>query len=104
MTGTFKYKGSKGSTGGIIDSQNDVGGYITYQSTPAPKDSDGDGIPDEWEITHNLNPNDKTDGAKTHSSGYTYLEIYLNSLVEEIVKAGNKNAIISVKEIYPVIK
>lgn len=104
MTGTFKYKGSKGSTGGIIDSQNDVGGYITYQSAPAPKDSDGDGIPDEWEIAHNLNPNDKTDGAKTHSSGYTYLEIYLNSLVEEIVKAGNKNAIISVKEIYPVIK
>ncbi|MCM1077547.1 MAG: pectate lyase [Bacteroides sp.] len=46
-------------------------------------DSDGDGIPDNWEKTHGLNPSDSTDGRTTTLSpeGYTNLEVYLNSLV-----------------------
>ena len=48
-------------------------------------DTDGDGIPDEWEKKHNLNPNDPSDGAKyTLSPEYTNLEMYMNSLVNHL--------------------
>lgn len=55
-------------------------------------DSDGDGIPDIWEIAHQLNPNDASDGNATTLSkeGYTNLEVYLNSLVEEITNKQNQ--------------
>lgn len=55
-------------------------------------DSDGDGMPDEWEIDNNLNPNDASDSIKTTLSeeGYTNLEVYLNSLVETITMNQNK--------------
>lgn len=40
-------------------------------------DSDKDGIPDEWEIIHGLNPNDVTDAQKdTDGDGLTNLEEY----------------------------
>lgn len=65
---------------GIIDSQNDVGGWPELKSLPAPVDSDHDGMPDEWELKKGLNPNDAKDGAEVASNGYTNLENYLNSL------------------------
>jgi pectate lyase len=67
-------------TGGIINSQSDVGGWPTYNSLPALADADHDGIPDAWEIAQGLNPNDSTDGNSIASSGYTMLEEYLNSI------------------------
>jgi hypothetical protein len=46
-------------------------------------DSDHDGIPDAWERAHGLDPGDVSDGARyADGSGYTNLELYLNSLVE----------------------
>ncbi len=66
---------------GIIDSQEDVGGWPELKSLPAPADSDHDGIPDEWERNNGLNPNDPSDGNKVAKDGYTYLEKYLNSLI-----------------------
>jgi hypothetical protein len=66
-------------TGKIIDSQNDVGGWPELKSKPAPADSDHDGIPDDWELAHGLNPNDATDSNADHDhDGYTNLEEYLN--------------------------
>ena len=65
---------------GIIDSQNDVGGWPELKSLPALVDSDHDGMPDEWELKKGLNPNDAEDGAEVASNGYTNLENYLNSL------------------------
>ena len=65
---------------GIIDSQNDVGGWPTLNSLPAPSDSDHDGMPDTWEIAHGLNPYDPTDRNIVDASGYTKLEEYLNEL------------------------
>lgn len=83
--GTYTYKGSKGSTGGLIDTPSDVGGYPTYQTEKPLADTDHDGIPDEWETEHGLNPNDVWDGSKyTLSKEYTNVEIYLNSLVEHL--------------------
>ncbi len=65
---------------GIIDSQSDVGGWPTLNSLPAPLDSDHDGMPDDWETAHGLNPTDAADRNFIGSSGYTKLEEYLNEL------------------------
>lgn len=92
--GTFTYSGSVLGGKGIIDSPADVGGWPKYNSTAAPLDSDGDGMPDSWEAAHGLNPSDASDGAALASdgSGYTNLEIYLNSLVCEIMSQGLEDA------------
>lgn len=68
----------RSSTGRIIDSTAQVGGWPVYRSGEAPLDSDGDGIPDAWERAHGLNPNSAADGAKDSGDGYTWLERYLN--------------------------
>ena len=60
--------------------------------TPAtpPKDSDSDGMPDEWEKANGLNPNDGTDHSKLMKSGYTAIEEYCNELAENLIeKWGN---------------
>ena len=73
---------------GIIDSQNDVGGWPLLQSAPAPLDTDHDGMPDEWERSNRLNPNDATDRNCLHTSGYTAIEVYINELCGESVEDG----------------
>jgi len=65
---------------GIIDSQNDVGGWPILESTTAPKDTDHDGMPDDWENKNGLNANDSHDKNNVASDGYTMLEKYLNSI------------------------
>ncbi len=82
-TGTAKYGASyKGGGKGLIDSQKDVGGWPELRSLPAPLDTDHDGIPDDWEKAHGLNPNYPEDAARAAKpGGYTPLEQYLNSLV-----------------------
>lgn len=70
-------------TGRIIDSQDEVGGWPVYESGQYPKDSDNDGIPDSWELTHNLSiysGNDANNPDFLAPSGYTWLEEYINSL------------------------
>lgn len=67
---------------GIIDSQTDVGGWPELKSADAPADSDHDGIPDEWEIAHGLDPKKASDGAEKYTDGYTYLEKYLHSIAK----------------------
>jgi hypothetical protein len=65
---------------GIIDSQKDVGGWPELKSKHAKSDHDHDGIPDEWEIKHGLNPKDSDDGKILTENGYTNLEEYLNQI------------------------
>ena len=49
---------------------------------PPGWDTDHDGMPDEWEKAHGLNPGDAADGNQDMTGdGYTNLEKYLNSLV-----------------------
>jgi len=84
LTGTATF-GERygGGHKGIIDSQKEVGGWPELRSTPAPLDTDHDGMPDDWERAHGLDPNDPADGAKqAKGSVYTNLEEYLNSLVK----------------------
>lgn len=67
---------------GIIDSQNDVGGWPSLQTQPSPKDADRDGMDDAWEVKHKLNPANGSDGASyTLDKTYTNVEIYLNGLI-----------------------
>jgi hypothetical protein len=76
-----------GGKKGIIDSPEDVGGWPVLKQEKVPADSDNDGIPDEWETSNGLNPNDSSDGnAITLDKNYTNLEVYLNSLVEHIIQ------------------
>ena len=71
----------RSETGRHINSQNEVGGYPVLNPGPALNDADNDGIPDEWETGHGLNPTDAADGAAVTAGGYTNLELYLNDLV-----------------------
>ncbi|WP_295651209.1 thrombospondin type 3 repeat-containing protein [uncultured Mucilaginibacter sp.] len=75
------YLTSLGRDGKIFKTEADAGGQGKIAGGSAPKDTDGDGIPDEWEITQHLNPNNPADGkTMAKGSGYTNLEMYLNSL------------------------
>ena len=47
----------------------------------AYKDSDSDGMPDDYETKNKLNPKDSTDAAKINGNGYSNIENYLNSVV-----------------------
>lgn len=96
-TGTAKY-GTDGH--GIIDSQFDLcpekgkcprcvsGDYCwlpALNSITAPKDTDNDGMPDDWELRNNLEPKDPSDSSKDRDAdGYTNIEEYINSLVARI--------------------
>jgi len=84
--GTYTY-----GAGGLIDSQQVVGGWPDYSSLSAPADADSDGMPDLWEIAHSLNPNDPSDRNTIGASGYTMLEEYLNSIT-------GQTGIVSVEE------
>ena len=46
-------------------------------------DSDGDGMPDEWETANGFDPADASDGNYINAEGYTALEKYLASLMGE---------------------
>ena len=110
-TGTAQYKGSITQSPGIIDKVSDVNGYTesTFGSAshPADFDTDKDGIPDAWELANGLNPNDDSDALTYSLDGkgyYTNLEVYANSLVEDIMKQGNADAENKVDEYYPECK
>lgn len=81
--------GSNGSTGGYIDSQKDVGGWpaYTYQESEVPVDTDGDGMPDNWETAKGLNPSVANGSLYTLSTSYTNIEVYLNELAAPVVSA-----------------
>lgn len=65
---------------GIITDISQVGGYPEYKGT-SYVDSDGDGMPDEWEIKYGLNPNDPSDAVKDcNGDGYTNIEKYINGI------------------------
>lgn len=98
--GTYTYKGSKQSLKGIIDSQNDVGGYPNSSNfahsndgaTNAANDTDRDGMPDAWETEHKLDPSNPNDGCldTLSADGYTNLEMYLNELAGDPVEFNSR--------------
>ncbi|WP_230041312.1 pectate lyase [Chryseobacterium sp. Bi04] len=87
--GSFTYKGSKGSTNGIIDSQKDVGGFPNLNPGKPLPDSDSDGMPDEWEIKHQLNPKIGNANGRDLDEDYDNIEVYFNDLVTIITEKQN---------------
>jgi len=84
--GICRFHGSRTGLPGLPDSQEDVGGWDDYPFVPRPSswDTDGDGMPDDWESKRHLNPQDASDGIQDRNGdGYTNLEEYLGWLVGE---------------------
>lgn len=121
-TGTVTYHGdapapgftAKSGTEGILDYINNPEGeenektasfpVLREETRPADFDTDGDGIPDAWEIMYGLNPNDPDDALSFSldpKGWYRNIEVYANSLVEHIVKAQNENADDLLDEYFP---
>ena len=51
----------KTRTGRIIDHPSDVGGWPQLRSATPPEDADRDGMPDQWESKHQLDPRKAAD-------------------------------------------
>lgn len=110
-SGTATYTGSVTGKKGIIDVVADVNGYTEENfgtgAWPEGYDTDGDGIPDEWENRWGLDPNDATDAKKftmDPNGYYTNLEMYANSLVENIMKDGLADGEANYEEYWPELK
>lgn len=74
-------EGVRTRTGRIIDSQSQVGGWPVVEAGSAGIDADGDGMPDDWEARHGLDPANPADGTgDRNGDGFTNLEDWLNSL------------------------
>lgn len=114
-TGTCTFTGTVTNRAGVIDLINDPSKSqdttlasfppLTQASRPTDFDTDKDGMPDKWEDANGLDRNNASDGKlytlDTERGWYTNLEVYLNSLVEHIVRAGNEDAVSAVDEYYP---
>lgn len=68
---------------GIIDQPAGAGGYPQFNTYNQVVDADHDGIDDAWELANGLNPADAADRNLLTTTGYTALEVYLNSMVGE---------------------
>ncbi|HUR67063.1 MAG TPA: hypothetical protein VMZ03_12005 [Chitinophagaceae bacterium] len=82
--------GSAGSTNGIIDSQADVGGWPLLNSMAPLLDTDGDGMPDDWEKANKSDHLVSNATGRNLSTGYDNIEVYINSLVKPITDAQSK--------------
>lgn len=62
---------------GFITDPSEVGGWPEYNGTPY-RDSDGDGMPDDWETAHGLNPHDPADATTDlNGDGYANIEKFI---------------------------
>lgn len=125
-TGTVTYYGKEpyvdasgktnptSNTAGILDFINDpskeenpnTASYpvLLSQTRPEGFDTDGDGMSDAWEDANGLDKNNAEDAklfTVDKEGMYCNLEVYLNQLVEDIMKSGNADAIEAVDEYYP---
>ena len=77
-TGTAKY-----GNNGIIDVPGDVGGWPVLATGTPYRDSDQDGMADDWELANGLDSTDASDRNVIGEGGYTNLEVFLYKLVGE---------------------
>lgn len=98
---TNEVRTGTGSWGRVEPPEND----LMYGLTPgtAPQDSDNDGMPDNWETSHGLNPDNASDrndivpaGASENDrhKGYTYIEYYINELADNLNEVDTKPPVV----------
>lgn len=65
--------------------EQEVGGYPLQVEGAAPTDKDKDGMPDSWEQSQGLDPNDASDAQQIppKGKGYTWLEVFINGMSEQ---------------------
>lgn len=69
---------------GIIDSQEDVGGWPELKTKASSEDKDHDGMSDSWEKSNGLDPANPNDHSVYDlDDKYTNIEVYLNELIEK---------------------
>ena len=77
---------SFGTKGKLITNENElpIGVPTTWKMYAGTKrtDTDGDGMPDEWENANGTNPN-LNDAMKIAANGYANIENYINSITRE---------------------
>jgi hypothetical protein len=67
----------------VVNDPAEVGGWPELHAGAAPRDSDHDGMPDDYERTRALDPQRATDAAHdADGDGYTNIEEYLDELVQ----------------------
>jgi len=102
LKGTFTFKGSKSGLGGMIDNEQDTGGWPNFASEtlPADWDTDHDGLPNWWEKAFGLNENSKAGdfsdaNQDTDKDGFTQLDNYLDWLAQphHFVNSGDKKVL-----------
>ncbi|WP_313581462.1 pectinesterase family protein [Chishuiella sp.] len=77
---------------GIINSQNEVGGFPILNSKITNIDSDKDGLPDDWEKANNLKIGIKNGSNFDLSSQYSNIEVYAESILDQINQGkANRN-------------
>jgi pectate lyase len=74
------YLQTLGKEGTIFKTEADAGGQPAIAGGTAPKDSDGDGMPDSWEKEKKLNASKADGNGHQLDKAYTNLEVYINSL------------------------
>lgn len=77
-------EGSANYKNGIIDSQDNVGGWPVLKSSTLKPDSDNDGIPDQWEKAYKLNPNENDSNLFTIDKQFSNIEVFANGLVNRL--------------------
>lgn len=81
----------------LLDLRADTSTFAAPFNRPPGWDTDGDGMPDAWEIAHGLNPYVPNNNDDFDNDGFTDLEEYLNELAAwpapgEIIFTGNTNS------------
>lgn len=89
LKGTFTYKGSKSGLGGMIDNEQDAGGWPNFATETRSQDfdTDHDGLPNWWEKAFGLNENSKAGdfsdaNQDADKDGFTQLDNYLDWLAQ----------------------
>lgn len=79
--GFFRYRrlGKDSYKYGIICDPRQMGGYPEYKGE-SYVDTDGDGMPDAWEVANGLNPNVNDANEDCTGDGYTNIEKYINGI------------------------
>jgi len=90
LIGELTSLGTRGKTLPHTDARGEAlaGGLGEIKGGLPPTDTDQDGLPDEWEVAHRLDPRNPADAMARQPSGYTNLEVFLHSLAAPSTTGG----------------